>query len=87
MAARHPSLMAEDELAELLAEQVTYYRARAEEYDATYPLDDGADVEARARLVAALEALAPPGRVLELALRHRAVDGGARPPRMRLDRR
>jgi hypothetical protein len=60
MAARHPSLMAEDELAELLAEQVTYYRARAEEYDATYPLDDGADVEARARLVAALEALAPP---------------------------
>jgi demethylmenaquinone methyltransferase/2-methoxy-6-polyprenyl-1,4-benzoquinol methylase len=53
--------MAEDELAELLAEQVTYYRARAEEYDATYPLDDGADAEARARLVAALEALAPTG--------------------------
>jgi SAM-dependent methyltransferase len=59
--------MAEDALAELLAEQVAYYRARAGEYDATYPLDDGADVEARARLVAALEALAPYGRVLELA--------------------
>jgi SAM-dependent methyltransferase len=59
--------MAEDKLAELLAEQVAYYRARAGEYDATCPLDDGADVEARARLVAALEALAPYGRVLELA--------------------
>ena len=59
--------MAEDELAALLDEQVAYYRARAAEYDATYPLDDGADVGPRARLVAALEALAPYGRVLELA--------------------
>jgi SAM-dependent methyltransferase len=59
--------MAGDELAELLAEQVAYYRARAEEYDATYPLDERADTETRARLVAALEALAPYGRVLELA--------------------
>ena len=59
--------MAEDTLADLLSEQVAYYRARAGEYDATYPLDDGADIEARARLVASLEALAPYGRVLELA--------------------
>jgi demethylmenaquinone methyltransferase/2-methoxy-6-polyprenyl-1,4-benzoquinol methylase len=59
--------MGEDTLADLLAEQVAYYRARAGEYDATYPLDDGADIDSRARLVAALEALAPYGRVLELA--------------------
>jgi SAM-dependent methyltransferase len=59
--------MAQDELAELLAEQMAYYRARAEEYDATYPLDERADTETRARLLAALEALAPYGSVLELA--------------------
>jgi demethylmenaquinone methyltransferase/2-methoxy-6-polyprenyl-1,4-benzoquinol methylase len=63
----HVSLVVEDELDELLAEQVAYYRARAAEYDATYPLDDGAHAEARAHLRAALEALAPYGRVLELA--------------------
>jgi ubiquinone/menaquinone biosynthesis C-methylase UbiE len=59
--------MAGDELDELLAEQRAYYRARAGEYDATYPLDEGADREARGKLVAALDALAPYGRVLELA--------------------
>ena len=59
--------MADDELEGLLAEQIAYYRARAREYDATYPLDAGADADARAQLLAALEALAPYGRVLELA--------------------
>jgi trans-aconitate methyltransferase len=59
--------MAEDALQGLLAEQLAYYRARADEYDATYPLDAGADADARAELVAALERLAPYGRVLELA--------------------
>jgi demethylmenaquinone methyltransferase/2-methoxy-6-polyprenyl-1,4-benzoquinol methylase len=59
--------MADDELEGLLAEQIAYYRARAGDYDATYPLDAGADADARAQLLAALEALAPYGRVLELA--------------------
>jgi demethylmenaquinone methyltransferase/2-methoxy-6-polyprenyl-1,4-benzoquinol methylase len=57
--------MADDELKGLLDEQIAYYRARAGEYDATSPLDPGA--EERAELVAALEVLAPYGRVLELA--------------------
>jgi SAM-dependent methyltransferase len=59
--------MADDEPEGLLAEQIAYYRARAGEYDATYPLDASAGADARARLLAALEALAPYGRVLELA--------------------
>lgn len=59
--------MVQDELDELLGEQRAYYRARAGEYDATYPLDEAADPHARRQLVAALEALAPYGRVLELA--------------------
>ncbi|MFF5296220.1 methyltransferase domain-containing protein [Paractinoplanes globisporus] len=59
--------MADDELEGLLAEQIAYYRTRAGEYDATYPLDARADPGARAELVAALAALAPFGRVLELA--------------------
>jgi demethylmenaquinone methyltransferase/2-methoxy-6-polyprenyl-1,4-benzoquinol methylase len=59
--------MADDELAGLLAEQVAYYRARADEYDSTYPLDVHADAGARAQLLTALEALAPFGTVLELA--------------------
>jgi SAM-dependent methyltransferase len=59
--------MADDALQGMLAEQIAYYRARAEEYDATYPLDASADTHARAELVHALEALAPYGRVLELA--------------------
>jgi SAM-dependent methyltransferase len=59
--------MADDELEGLLAEQIAYYRARADEYDATCPLDARADAGARAQLLAALEALAPYGRTLELA--------------------
>jgi SAM-dependent methyltransferase len=60
-------LMAHEELEGLLAEQIAYYGARAAEYDATYPLDADADADTRARLLAVLEALAPYGRVLELA--------------------
>jgi demethylmenaquinone methyltransferase/2-methoxy-6-polyprenyl-1,4-benzoquinol methylase len=59
--------MADDDLDRLLAEQRDYYRARAHEYDATYPLDESADGEARQQLVAALEEHAPFGRVLEMA--------------------
>jgi SAM-dependent methyltransferase len=60
-------LVADAKLDALLAEQVAYYRARAGEYDATYPLNDGADADARGQLRSELEALAPFGRVLELA--------------------
>jgi demethylmenaquinone methyltransferase/2-methoxy-6-polyprenyl-1,4-benzoquinol methylase len=56
-----------DGLDALLAEQRAYYRARAGEYDATYPLDEAHDAGARRQLVAALESHAPFGRVLELA--------------------
>jgi SAM-dependent methyltransferase len=59
--------MADDELERLLAEQVAYYRARADEYDSTYPLDVHADAGARAELLTVLEAHAPFGSVLELA--------------------
>jgi demethylmenaquinone methyltransferase/2-methoxy-6-polyprenyl-1,4-benzoquinol methylase len=52
-----------DELDSLLAEQVAYYRARASEYDATHVFD----AASRARLLDALRAFAPRGRVLELA--------------------
>jgi demethylmenaquinone methyltransferase/2-methoxy-6-polyprenyl-1,4-benzoquinol methylase len=52
-----------DELDALLAEQTAYYRARADEYDETSAIDPGS----RAQLVAALDAFAPGGRVLELA--------------------
>ncbi|WP_433384437.1 GNAT family N-acetyltransferase [Actinoplanes sp. CA-142083] len=55
--------MADDALDGLLAEQIAYYRARAGEYDATYPVD----AAARAQLLTALEAHAPFGRTLELA--------------------
>lgn len=55
--------MSNGELDVLLAEQIAYYRARAGEYDETSPLD----ADSRAELVAALEAFAPRGRVLELA--------------------
>ncbi|BEL05472.1 hypothetical protein Q0Z83_036630 [Actinoplanes sichuanensis] len=55
--------MTDDRLEGLLAEQIAYYRARADEYDRTYPVDAGA----RARLLGELEAHAPYGRVLELA--------------------
>ena len=46
-----------------MAEQTAYYRARAGEYDKT----SAYDAVSRAALVAALEAFAPYGRVLELA--------------------
>jgi SAM-dependent methyltransferase len=59
--------MADDELDSLLAEQVAYYRARADGYDATYPLDVHADAVARAELLTTLERCAPFGRTLELA--------------------
>jgi trans-aconitate methyltransferase len=57
------STVPHDELAALLAEQTAYYRARAGEYDNTSAFDPSS----RTELVAALEAFAPRGRVLELA--------------------
>jgi SAM-dependent methyltransferase len=57
--------MTGDELDPLLAEQVAYYRARAAEYDATSPVP--ADDASREKLLRALEAFAPEGRVLEFA--------------------
>jgi ubiquinone/menaquinone biosynthesis C-methylase UbiE len=59
------SFVPEDQLDALLANQIDYYRARAGEYDSTSPLTY--DVRSRAELVAALEAFAPRGAVLELA--------------------
>lgn len=59
------SVMTADDLEALLAEQVTYYRARAAEYDGTNPV--AADEVSREALVHALEAFAPRGRVLEFA--------------------
>jgi SAM-dependent methyltransferase len=59
--------MAADDLEALLTEQIAYYRARAGEYDATYPLDASNDADSRAQLLAVLEKLAPYERVLELA--------------------
>jgi demethylmenaquinone methyltransferase/2-methoxy-6-polyprenyl-1,4-benzoquinol methylase len=47
----------------LIAEQISYYRARAPEYDDTVPYDPAA----RSELLPALERLAPYGTVLELA--------------------
>ncbi|WP_034217200.1 class I SAM-dependent methyltransferase [Actinoplanes subtropicus] len=59
--------MPDTDLEGLLAEQIAYYRTRAAEYDATYPLDARADADARAQLRTAMERFAPYGRVLELA--------------------
>jgi SAM-dependent methyltransferase len=53
-----------DELGSLLAEQIAYYRARADEYDETGVVD--AEEEGR-RLQAALQDFRPQGHVLELA--------------------
>jgi 2-polyprenyl-3-methyl-5-hydroxy-6-metoxy-1,4-benzoquinol methylase len=53
----------DDELDELLAEQIAYYRARAPEYDATSDFGD----RVRAALAEALETFAPSGDVIELA--------------------
>ena len=74
-----PPTMA-DELDALLAEQVAYYRARAGEYDATSPLPR--DDDSRAKLLDVLQFFAPRGRVLELGVRHRPVDHGAREARI-----
>lgn len=63
----HADPVADTELDNLLDEQIAYYRARADEYDATYPLDVHADAAARAELLTTLEQLAPFGTVLELA--------------------
>jgi SAM-dependent methyltransferase len=49
---------------EILAEQIHYYRQRAAEYDATSYQDL---VAARARIEQVLAALAPSGRILEIA--------------------
>jgi demethylmenaquinone methyltransferase/2-methoxy-6-polyprenyl-1,4-benzoquinol methylase len=57
----------DDELDSLLTEQIAYYRARAGEYDSTYPLDVHADTGARAELLTTLDELAPFGETLELA--------------------
>lgn len=51
-------------MSRLVAEQVEYYRARADEYDTTSPTRDEDGFPA---LVAALDHVAPRGRVLELA--------------------
>jgi SAM-dependent methyltransferase len=59
-----PLLVPSDALDSLLAEQIAYYRARADEYDQTGVV--GVEQEGR-RLQAALEAFRPRGRVLELA--------------------
>lgn len=62
---------------DLLDDQIAYYRARADEYDATstpdgHPFADTADA-----IRTALATHGPRGRVLELAGRHRTVDGTA----------
>ena len=54
--------MADDQLGQLLAEQIAYYRARAPEYlDGVLDLPGGSEIEA------ALDGFAPAGDVLELA--------------------
>lgn len=53
--------MSDDALAALVAEQISYDRARAVQYDHTAPVD----ADSRAQLDAALTAFAPGGRVLE----------------------
>jgi SAM-dependent methyltransferase len=54
--------MADDELGQLLAEQIAYYRARAPEY-----LDGALDLPGGLEIEAALDGFAPAGDVLELA--------------------
>lgn len=51
---------------QLIDEQIAYYRARAAEYDATFPEGDPFATHAKATRVA-LRAFRPRGRVLELA--------------------
>jgi SAM-dependent methyltransferase len=53
---------------DLIDEQIAYYRARAEEYDATSPSPEGDPFAAGAMAIRdALRAFAPRGRVIELA--------------------
>ena len=52
---------------QLIDEQITYYRARAAEYDATSTPEDDPFAEAADRIRDALRAFEPRGRVLELA--------------------
>ncbi|MGH2416936.1 MAG: class I SAM-dependent methyltransferase [Candidatus Limnocylindria bacterium] len=52
---------------QLLDEQIAYYRARAAEYDATFPSEADPFADAAERIRAALRAFEPRGRVLELA--------------------
>jgi demethylmenaquinone methyltransferase/2-methoxy-6-polyprenyl-1,4-benzoquinol methylase len=54
--------MADDELGQLLAEQIAYYRARAPEY-----LDGALDLPGGLEIEPALDGFAPAGDVLELA--------------------
>jgi hypothetical protein len=54
--------MTDDELGQLLAEQIAYYRALAPEY-----LDGVLDLPGGSEIGAALDAFAPAGDVLELA--------------------
>jgi SAM-dependent methyltransferase len=59
-----------DSLDPLLAEQIAYYRARAPEYfgpAGAIEMDPGIATAAREELIAALDAFAPAGDVLELA--------------------
>jgi SAM-dependent methyltransferase len=59
-----------DSLDPLLAEQIAYYRARAPEYfgpAGAIEMDPGIATAARRELIAALDAFAPVGDVLELA--------------------
>jgi SAM-dependent methyltransferase len=57
-------VVSDDELAQLLGEQVAYYRARASEYDRTSPSHES---DGYSELVTALRRFTPRGRVLELA--------------------
>jgi demethylmenaquinone methyltransferase/2-methoxy-6-polyprenyl-1,4-benzoquinol methylase len=52
---------------QLLDEQIAYYRARAAEYDATFPSEGDPFADAADRVRVALRAFEPRGRVLELA--------------------
>ncbi len=78
--------MADNELEGLLAEQIAYYRTRADEYDATYPLDAHADADARSALnhIGGARTLWQGAGV---GVRYRAMDRRARSPRYGGDRR
>lgn len=56
-----------DELGDLVAAQIAYYRAYADEYDQTSVFGDSFYQADYAELMAALNAFEPAGRVLELA--------------------